>query len=377
MSVLSVKIKQFLSPEHISKSKSKYKYVFADGRSCSYMNLGRAFCEYIRAHNLVIGTDGTAVAKRVKAGLVAGINIQGVNVIDVGSCLAEEVNCAIADLRVDGGLFIGGAAVDSLESTDSDTCIRFMGKNAREIGWQTGLESVATIVTDLLFTQATRRGTYLETQDNGFYLNSLLGILRILGPLGSPDSSDVTVVVCTHNKDQERIVQGLISLLVSHRTSLRLIPVRLESEVSLFTPHFLSRHILKHHAVMGVDWNASNDPCKIYDETGKPVSDAVLGYILRKIFSTKYPSDNILLPMKPRAVLDEPINCCFIPASTDVSDFNECMWLKNAVYGQDEQKRHYFRSLCYSESVILPWLVVAQYLLNGGKALSQQKSKLY
>ena len=66
--------------------------------------IGRAYAEFLKPQNVVLGGDIRLTSEALKAALSDGIRDAGANVIDIGLVGTEEVYFATSHLQADGGI---------------------------------------------------------------------------------------------------------------------------------------------------------------------------------------------------------------------------------------------------------------------------------
>ena len=66
--------------------------------------IGRAFGQFLKPKNIVVGGDVRLTSKELKSAVTNGLLDSGVNVIDLGEVGTEEVYFATSFLKADGGI---------------------------------------------------------------------------------------------------------------------------------------------------------------------------------------------------------------------------------------------------------------------------------
>jgi phosphomannomutase/phosphoglucomutase len=74
--------------------------------------LGRSVGTYAREHSvrtMTLGRDGRLTSEQYHGAMIQGLNVSGVNVIDVGLCATPILYFSIRELKTDGGIMVTGS----------------------------------------------------------------------------------------------------------------------------------------------------------------------------------------------------------------------------------------------------------------------------
>jgi phosphomannomutase len=119
--------------------------------------IGRAYAEFLKPNNVVLGGDIRLTSAAIKAALSDGIRDAGADVIDIGMVGTEEVYFATSHLEADGGI----------EVTASHNPIDYNGmkpirEGSRPISSDTGLLDIKRIAeaNDFAPVDAAKRGGF-------------------------------------------------------------------------------------------------------------------------------------------------------------------------------------------------------------------------
>ena len=132
--------------------------------------IGRAYAEFLKPKNVVLGGDIRLTSESLKTALSEGIRDAGVDVIDIGMVGTEQVYFATSHLQADGGI----------EVTASHNPINYNGmkpirEGSRPISSDTGLLDIKRIAEENNFSQVDmgNRGEYVQVSILEEYLNHL------------------------------------------------------------------------------------------------------------------------------------------------------------------------------------------------------------
>ncbi|HDY89132.1 MAG TPA: phosphomannomutase, partial [bacterium] len=136
-------------------------------------------------------------------------------------------------------------------------------------------------------------------------------------------------------------------------------------------------------ADIGVAWDGDFDRCFLFDEKGDYIDSYYLvGFLARQILK-KNPGDKIIHDPRLTWNTIEIVNEAGgepVLSKSGHSFIKETMRATHAVYGGEMSAHHYFRDFSYSDSGMIPWLLVAQEMSITGAKLSElveERIKLY
>jgi phosphomannomutase len=132
--------------------------------------------------------------------------------------------------------------------------------------------------------------------------------------------------------------------------------------------------VMKNKADLGVAWDGDYDRCFFFDERGNFIEGYYIVGLLAKSILKNYPSENIV--HDPRLVWNtiEIVNSSGGKAVQSISGhafIKQKMREVNAVYGGEMSAHHYFRENSYSDSGMIPFLLIMQLMSEENKKLSE------
>ncbi|MEX1057325.1 MAG: phosphomannomutase CpsG, partial [Natronospirillum sp.] len=133
-----------------------------------------------------------------------------------------------------------------------------------------------------------------------------------------------------------------------------------------------------HQADMGIAWDGDFDRCFMWDHNGRFIEGYYMVGLLAEAFLVKNPGSNII--HDPRLVWNTQDVCAHhdgkaIMSRTGHAYIKEVMRKEDAVYGGEMSAHHYFRDFAYSDSGMIPWLLVVDLLCKKGQSLSELVSE--
>jgi len=337
--------------------------------------IGRAYAEFIKPKNVVLGGDIRLTSETLKDALSQGIRDAGSDVIDIGMVGTEQVYFATSFLNADGGI----------EVTASHNPIDYNGmklvrENSRPVSSDTGLLKIKALAEANIFKEVPtqNKGNYKKLDLIDYYVNCLLEYIDFnsiktmklvmnagngsAGPVVDAlekcfDNSNVPVeMIKIHNLPNGEFPNGIPN------------PMLKENRESTI------KAVLEHNADMGVAWDGDFDRCFLVDETGRFIEGYYIVGLLAKAFLKKEPGTKIVHDPRltwntidiAKTLGGEPVQ-----SKTGHAFIKEKMRLENAIYGGEMSAHHYFRDFFYCDSGMIPWLLILELVCESGLPLSK------
>jgi phosphomannomutase len=132
--------------------------------------------------------------------------------------------------------------------------------------------------------------------------------------------------------------------------------------------------VIKSEANLGVAWDGDYDRCFFFDEKGNFIEGYYIVGLLAKSILKNHPGENIV--HDPRLVcntLDIVNNAggTAVVSKSGHAYIKEKMREVNAIYGGEMSAHHYFRDNAYSDSGMIPFLLVLQLMSEEKKKISE------
>ena len=132
--------------------------------------------------------------------------------------------------------------------------------------------------------------------------------------------------------------------------------------------------IKKHKADLGVAWDGDYDRCFFFDEKGNFIEGYYIVGLLAKSILKKNPGGKIV--HDPRLVWNtveivEKFGGKAVVSKSGHAFIKQKMREVNSIYGGEMSAHHYFRDNAYSDSGMIPFLLILQLMSEEKKTLSQ------
>lgn len=335
--------------------------------------IGRAYGEYLKPKQVVVGGDIRLTSEALKTALSEGLMDSGANVIDLGMTGTEEIYFATSHLKADGGI----------EVTASHNPMDFNGmklirEESKPISGDTGLLDIQKLTEKNDFPSVTSRGRLTNQSCMKDYVEHLLTYIEL-------DSiKPIKLVVNAGNGCAGPVIDAIEQAFKKHNTPIEFIKVNHQPDGNFpngipnpLLPENRSdtaNAVIEHEAAMGIAWDGDFDRCFLFDEKGNFIEGYYIVGLLAEAFLAKEPGAKII--HDPRLTWNTidivksnggiPILC-----KTGHAFIKEKMRDVDAIYGGEMSAHHYFRDFAYCDSGMIPWLLVVGLLSQKNKLLSE------
>lgn len=334
--------------------------------------IGRAYAQHLAARRVVVGGDVRQSSASLKQALAEGLMDGGADVIDIGMCGTEEVYFAAFHLDVDGGI-----EVTASHNPMDYNGMKFVGRGALPISGDSGLQAIRQLAEANDFPPVVQRGTLARQSILAPYVDHLLGYVDLHG------LKPLRLVVNAGNGAAGHVIDAIEQRFAATGVPVEFIKLHHEPDGDF--PNGIPNPLLpenraatsdavrQHHADMGIAWDGDFDRCFLFDERGDFIEGYYIVGLLAEAFLKKHPGEKIIHDPRLTWNTVEVVKRAGgqpIQSKTGHAFIKERMRMENAVYGGEMSAHHYFRDFAYCDSGMIPWLLVAELVSNGGRPLS-------
>lgn len=342
--------------------------------------IGRAYAEFLKPKNVVLGGDVRLTSESLKRALAKGICDTGADVIDIGVVGTEEVYFATSYLKTDGGI----------EVTASHNPLDYNGmkpvrENSKPISSDTGLLQIKTMAEENNFAAVNdnARGSIQQVSVLAPYIDHLLGYidLRTIKP--------IKLVMNAGNGAAGHVVDAIEERFKAAGVPVEIVKIFNEQDGNF--PNGIPNPILhenraptidavlEHKADIGIAWDGDFDRCFFFDEKGTYIEGYYIVGLLAEAFLQKTAGQSVVhdprLTWNTQAIVND-LGGKAIMSKTGHAFIKERMRLEDAVYGGEMSAHHYFRDFAYCDSGMIPWLLIAELVVKKGQPLSALVSEM-
>lgn len=331
--------------------------------------IGRAYASFLDAKKIVIGHDVRKSSDALSAFLAKGLNEAGADVIDIGLCGTEMIYFGTPFLDADGGIMITAS-----HNPPEYNGMKFVKRGSVPVGYDSGLNEIEKKVVNNELGEKSSVAGKISQQEimNEFirHLDKFYDAMKI---------KPFKVVVNAGNG-----CAGLALDAIENKLPIKMIKIfnKPDSDFPNGVPNPLLQEnrestldaVLKGNADLGVAWDGDYDRCFFFDEKGNFIEGYYIVGLLAKSILKKNTGEKIV--HDPRLVWNtlEVVKKAGGVAVQSVSGhafIKQKMREVNAVYGGEMSAHHYFRDNSYSDSGMIPFLLIMQLMSEEDKKLSE------
>ncbi|PKL87744.1 MAG: phosphomannomutase [Ignavibacteriae bacterium HGW-Ignavibacteriae-2] len=331
--------------------------------------VGRTFVKNQRAKKVVIGMDVRESSPILSEALARGITDAGAKVFDLGLCGTEMIYFATPFLDCDGGVMITAS-----HNPPEYNGLKFVKRDSVPMGYESGLNEIEQMILNNDLGELSEKKGEVESIDimkefidnlKQFYDPAKINPYKVVVNAGNgcigpaldaiENKLPIKMVKVFHNPDST-FPNGVPNPLL---------PENRQPTVDA---------IKNHGADFGVAWDGDYDRCFFFDENGNFIEGYYIVGLLAKSILKKNPGEKIV--HDPRLVWNtiDIVKKAGGQAIVSVSGhafIKEKMRGTNAIYGGEMSAHHYFRDNSYSDSGMIPFLLVTQLMSEENKKLSE------
>lgn len=336
--------------------------------------IGRAYPKYIDAKQIVVGYDIRKSSVEISEALIKGLNDSGVNVTNIGLCGTEMVYFATPHLNADGGIMITAS-----HNPPEYNGMKFVRKDSIPVGYSSGLNEVEQMILENNFSDVkVEKGTLTDVDVMDDFINNLSKFY---------DAGKISPLKVVVNGGNGCV--GLALNAIETRLPIEMIKVFNEpdSKFPNGVPNPMIEEnrkptieaIKEYNADLGVAWDGDYDRCFFFDEKENFVEGYYIVGLLAKSILKNHPGESIV--HDPRLIWNtiEIVNqygSKAVESKSGHAFIKEKMREVNAIYGGEMSAHHYFRDNAYSDSGMIPFLLILQLMSEEKKSLSELVSEM-
>ena len=330
--------------------------------------IGRAFANYVNAKKIVVGYDIRKSSLELSEALINGITDSGSDVINIGLCGTEMIYFSTSYFNTDGGIMITAS-----HNPPEYNGMKFVKKDSVPVGYDSGLNKVEEMVVKNNLGEISSKKRSIEKID---VMNDFI---NHLDKFYDPDKiKPFNVVVNAGNG-----CAGLALNAIEDRLPIKMIKIFNEpnSDFPNGVPNPLLIEnrkptidaVLKNNADLGVAWDGDYDRCFFVDEKGDFIEGYYIVGLLAKSILKKHPGEKIVHdPRLTWNTLDivNHSNGIAVQSKSGHAFIKQKMREVNSIYGGEMSAHHYFRENAYSDSGMIPFLLIMQLMSEENKSIS-------
>jgi len=331
--------------------------------------VGRAVAKFLNAKSIVIGRDVRKSSPGLAQALSNGLNDAGCDVFDLGLCGTEMIYFGTPFLDADGGVMITAS-----HNPPEYNGLKFVKRGSVPLGYDSGLNIIEQMVLkNELGEVATVKGKVYSKDILNEFVSNLQNFYD------AKKIKPYKIVVNAGNG----CVGPALDVLEKY---LPIEMIKVFHEPDSDFPNGVPNPLLpenrqpsvdainKHNADLGVAWDGDYDRCFFFDEKGNFIEGYYIVGILAKSILKANPNEKIVHdPRLTWNTVDEVLKAGGSPvvSKSGHAFIKQKMREVNSIYGGEMSAHHYFRDNYYSDSGLIPFLLILQLMSEENKSLSQ------
>lgn len=331
--------------------------------------VGKSVVKYLNAKKVLIGRDVRKSSPELAEALTKGITENGADVYDLGMCGTEMIYFGTPHLDADAGVMITAS-----HNPPEYNGLKFVKKGAVPMGYESGLSDVEKMVLSGDYEVENAGKGKVETVD---LMEDFIKNLDQFYDASKIDNYKVVV-----NAGNGCIGPALDAL----EPNLPIKMVKVFHEPDSNFPNGVPNPLLPENrqptidalkeskADLGVAWDGDYDRCFFFDEKGNFIEGYYIVGLLAKSILKKNPGEKIV--HDPRLTWNtvkevEAAGGEAVQSKSGHAFIKQKMREVNSIYGGEMSAHHYFRDNYYSDSGIIPFLLILQLMSEEKKTLGQ------
>lgn len=331
--------------------------------------VGKAIVKYLNAKKVLIGMDVRKSSPELSEALSKGITENGADVYDLGLCGTEMIYFGTPHLNADAGVMITAS-----HNPPEYNGLKFVKKGSVPMGYDSGLIEIEQMVLkgdyeieDVLNGKVEKIDIMNDFIDNlkQFYDAKKINPFKVIVNAGNGcigpalDALEpylpIKMIKVFHEPDSN-FPNGVPNPLL---------PENRQPTIDV---------LLENKADLGVAWDGDYDRCFFFDEKGNFIEGYYIVGLLAKSILKKNPGEKIV--HDPRLTWNtikevEAAGGEVVQSVSGHAFIKQKMREVNAIYGGEMSAHHYFRDNYYSDSGIIPFLLILQLMSEENKTLGE------
>ena len=329
--------------------------------------IGRTFAKYTNAKKIVVGYDIRKSSLELSDALINGLTDYGTDVMNIGLCGTEMIYFSTPFFDADGGIMITAS-----HNPPEYNGMKIVKKDSVPVGYDSGLNVVEEmIIKNQLGEISSKKGSVKK-------INVMNDFINHLSKFYDPKKiKQFNVVVNAGNG-----CAGLSLDAIEPMLPIKMIkifndpnpdfPNGVPNPMLIENRQLTINAVLKNNADLGVAWDGDYDRCFFFDEKGSFIEGYYIVGLLAKSILKNFPGEKIV--HDPRLVwntLDmvQNSNGVAVQSKSGHAFIKQKMREVNSIYGGEMSAHHYFRDNAYSDSGMIPFLLIMQLMSEEDKSL--------
>jgi phosphomannomutase len=335
--------------------------------------IGRATAQYLSAKRICLGYDIRLSSPAIASAVAKGVMDAGADVLDIGLVGTEEIYFSAFNNDVDGGIIVTAS-----HNPKDYNGMKLVREGSKPISGDTGLNEIKMLAMQGVFKEVPVKGTVRTLESRSDYIKHLLTYINV-------DNFDgLKIVVNAGNGGAGMVIDAIEPMLpctfikIQHQPDGNF-PNGIPNPLLVDNRQATIDAVIDSGAHFGVAWDGDFDRCFLFDEHGGFIEGYYIVGLLAKAYLQKNGAEKIVhdprLIWNTQTIVDSQGGQA-IMSKTGHAFIKERMRAENAIYGGEMSAHHYFRDFAYCDSGMIPWLVIAELMVEQARPLSLLVSEM-
>ncbi len=331
--------------------------------------IGRTYANYLNAKKIVVGYDIRKSSLELSEALIKGLTESGADVINIGLCGTEMIYFSTSFFKTDGGIMITAS-----HNPPEYNGMKFVKKDSVPVGYDSGLNKIEEmILKNESGKLAVQKGSVQNVDVMKDFINHLDKFYDAhkIKPLNIVVNAGNGCAGLSLDAIEPKLLIKMIKIFNDPNPDF---PNGVPNPMLIENRKLSIDAVLKNNADLGVAWDGDYDRCFFFDEKGNFIEGYYIVGLLAKSILKKHPGEKIV--HDPRLIwntLDivKQSGGIAVQSKSGHAFIKQKMREVNAIYGGEMSAHHYFRENAYSDSGMIPFLLIMQLMSEENKTLSE------
>ena len=330
-------------------------------------HIGRAISTYLVPNRVVIGRDMRISSDLMYKELISGFLKSTSKVIDIGLTSTDVFYHACADSKSPGVM------VTASHNPPNHEGFKIVKELPYVLGQKDGLEEISELILTENYLDVATEGEVVRADFSQSFVNKMFSLvapesikpMKIIADSGNGMAGPILgkVYDCLPQIDLIHINQKLDGVSPTHGWD----PLKPENHYQL------QQKVIDEGADLGFAFDGDGDRFFVIDDRGQILAGDFLTSILSRYFLKKNPYSKIIYDVRSSSAIPDQVKMLNgIPIQERVghSFIKKRMFEENAVFGGELTGHYYFRDFYFSDTAMLPSLILLKILSDLNAPLS-------
>ncbi|OGI16376.1 MAG: phosphomannomutase [Candidatus Moranbacteria bacterium RBG_19FT_COMBO_42_6] len=341
--------------------------------------IAKAFCEYLKPSEVVIGSDIRLSSPSLKKAAIKAVTDQGIKVIDVGEIATDMLYFSVANYG-----YAGGFSITASHNPKEYNGMKMVREESRPISSDTGLFDIRDIALkfeeDKIILEGKVSDNLVEKKD---ILDDYIEKIKTFADFSKFKNFKI---VANPNfgvagRALDKLLEGIgIEIIKLNYDPDGNFPKGRPDPLISENREEISKLVVENGADFGVAWDADADRCFFFTERGEFIEGYFITALLSKIFLEKKPGEAIIRDTRLAWAIDDAVAAGggkVVATKAGHAFIKERMRKENAVFGGEMSAHYYFRDYFYCDNGMIPLVMMLEFLSKSKKTLSEIMQEMF